>query len=180
MTIEITKNIYDKMVTHRFVVSIVGFFDQELLLSLIQLTDKKLSHLEVNSSIKKKIFHFMVECSQNLLKVEKHNVNPLHNNDNIFLIGQEGDNYYVYLGSAVSRKSIEPVLETIEKVNEIEAADIKKKYFEELTSMEVVNNDFMLLSMLGISKKIRKKIEYELIDIDKDNCFLSFKTTITN
>jgi hypothetical protein len=177
MNIDITKNIYDKMVTHRFVISIIVFFDQELLLSLIQLTDKKLSSLEVNSTIKKKIFHFMVECSQNLLKVEKDVQDPYNN---IFLIGQEGDNYIVYLGSNVSKKRVEPVLETIEKVNGIEESDIKKKYYEELTSMEIINQDFLLLSMLSISKKNKKKIDYDLIDIDSENCFLSFKTLINN
>jgi hypothetical protein len=147
MNIEITKNIYDKMVTHRFVISIIGFFDQELLLSLIQLTDKKLSHLEVNNTIKKKIFHFMVECSQNLLKVEKNSQDP---NSNIFLIGQEGDTYIVYLGSYISKKRLEPVLQTIEKVNHIEESEIKKKYYEELASMEAINQVFLVLSLLRI------------------------------
>jgi hypothetical protein len=177
MDIAITKGIYDKMVSHQFVVSIMGLFDQELLLSLINITDKKLSNLEVQGSIKKKIFHFMIECSQNLLKVEK--TNP-HAHNNIFLIGQEGDDYTVYLGSAISKKNLVPVLETIEHVNTIEAIDIKKKYYDELTSNEFVDQNFLLLSLLSISKKTRKKIDYDLIHIDEQSSFLYFKMTMTN
>ncbi len=178
MNIDLTKIIYDKMVSHRFVVSIMGFFDQQdLLLSLINLTDKKLTGLDVQSSIKRKIFHFMVECSQNLLKVDKNN-DFSHNN--IFLIGQEGDNYTVYLGSNVSKANLIPILETIEKVNTIEAIDIKKTYYEELAATEIVNQNILLLSMLSISKKLKQKIDYELIDINEHNCFLSFKMTMTN
>ncbi|MES2678694.1 MAG: DUF6272 family protein [Bacteroidota bacterium] len=177
MDIKTTKSIYDKMVSHQFVVSIMGMFDQELLLSLINITDKKLSGLEVQSSIKRKIFHFMVECSQNLLKVEK--TNP-HSHNNIFLIGQEGEDYTVYLGSAISKKNLAPVLETIEQVNTIEATDIKKKYYNELTSNEFVDQNFLLLSLLSISKKTRKKIDYDLIELDPQTSFLSFKMTMAN
>lgn len=177
MNIAVTKNIYDKMVSHQFVVSIMGLFDQELLLSLINMTDKKLSGLEVQGSIKKKIFHFMVECSQNLLKVEKANI---HSHNNIFLIGQDGDDYTVYLGSAISKENVAHILETIETVNTIQTEDIKKKYYDELTSVGFVDQNFLLLSLLSIAKKTRKKINYDLIQIDDSNSFLSFKMTMTH
>jgi hypothetical protein len=177
MDIAVTKGIYDKMVSHQFVVSIMGMFDQELLLSLINITDKKLSGLEVQGSVRKKIFHFMVECSQNLIKTEKTSVNQ-HNN--IFLIGQDGDDYSVYLGSAVSKENLAPILATIAQVNSIEANDIKKKYYEELTSSGFVDQNFLLLSMLSISKRTRKKIDFDLIDINDQTAFLAFKMTMTN
>jgi hypothetical protein len=177
MNIEVTKSIYDRMVSHQFVVSIMGTFDQELLLSLINITDKKLTGLEVQGSIKKKIFHFMVECSQNLLKGEKTGINS-HNN--IFLIGQDGDDYSVYLGSALPKAELAPVLKAIAEVNTIEAGGIKKKYYEELTSADLVDQNFILLSMLSISKKTKKKIDFDLIDINEDTAFLAFKMTMTN
>src|SRR4051812_38702645 len=119
MEIEITKNIYDKMVSQQFVVSIVGMFDQELLLSLIDITDKKLTGMDVQGATKRKIFHFMVECSQNLLKTDLPANTGLRNN--IFLIGQDGENYSVYLGSTLSKNKLLPVLKTIEQVNTVEA-----------------------------------------------------------
>ena len=178
MNIDLTKNIYDKMVSQKFVVSIMGFFDQQdLLLSLINLTEKKLTGLEVQDSIKKKIFHFMVECSQNLLKIEK---NSKGSDNNLFLISHEGNDYSVYLGSIVDRESVAPILETISRVNTIDKSEIKRKYYEELASKEIVNQNLVLLSMLSIAKKTKKQIDFELIDISESKCFLSFKMTITN
>ena len=177
MEIEITKRIYDKMVSHKFVVSIIGFFDQELLLSLINITDKKLSGLDVQQSLKKRIFHFMVECSQNLLKIER-NTEHLHNN--IFLIAQEDESYSVYLGSVVRKELLQPVLSVVEEVNTFDSAEIKRKYYEELTSSDVAQENMLLLSMLSISKRTREKINYDLIPVDDANCFLAFKITLTN
>ena len=143
------------MVSHQFVVSIMGFFDQQdLLLSLINLTDKKLSGLEVQDSIKKKIFHFMVECSQNLLKTDK---SQETNHDNIFLIGQEGDNYTVYLGSVVKQEHVQTILNTINEVNTIDSSDIKKKYYDELSGLEVAKQNMLMISLLSISKKPKRK-----------------------
>lgn len=178
MNADLTKTIYDKMVSHHFLISIMGFVDQQdLLLSLINLTEKKLNGLDVQASIKKKIFHFMVECSQNLLKIEKSNNDS---DNNIFLIEQEGDNYSVYLGSMVSEKNADNIIKTVSIVNQIEESDIKKKYYDELISKESVNQNILLLSMLSIAKKTKKKIDYELINLNKNNCFLSFKITLTN
>ena len=178
MNIELTKDLYDKMVSQKFVVSMMGFFDQQdLLLSLINLTEKKLTGLEVQDSIKRKIFHFMVECSQNLLKIEKDSKEA---DNNLFLISQEGNDYSVYLGSIVDKESVDPILETIKQVNQIDEADLKKKYYDELASKEIVNQNRILLSMLSISKKTKKKIDFELINISESKCFLSFKMTITN
>ncbi len=178
MNIDLTKEIYDKMVSQRFVVSMMGFFDQQdLLLSLINLTDKKLTGSDVQDSIKKKIFHFMVECSQNLLKIDK---SQERSDNNLFLISQEGNDYTVYLGSKIDKNIVGSILDTITEVNKINSSDIKKTYYDELVSKEIVNQNLILLSMLSITKKNKQKLEYEHIPIDDKTSFLSFKMTITN
>src|SRR5690606_14583039 len=123
-----TKGIYDKMVSEKFIVSMIGLFDQDLLLSLINATDKKLSGMEVQPALKRKIFHFMVECSQNLINLEKSNA--AHNN--IFLIGQENEGYSVYIGSVISKEKLAHVLDTIKVVNDTDISEIKEKYYNEL------------------------------------------------
>lgn len=177
MEIEITKSIYDKMVSHQFVVSILGSFDQSLLLSLINITDRKLTGLEVQENIKRKIFHFMVECSQNLLKTEQVSSSG---QDNIFLIAQENDVYSVFLGTRMQSDKLEPILSAIEHVNRYSSQDVKKKYYEELTSTAIVNNDMLLLSLLSIYKRTREKINYDLIKISDTDYFMAFKMSLAN
>lgn len=178
MEINTTKNIYDRMVKQQFVVSLLGYFDQELLLNLLRITDKELSNQEVEGAIKRKIFHFMVECTQNLLKIS--HTPEFTGHKNIFLIGQQGNDYTVHLGGPLKRGNVDLLLEAISEVNDIEDTEIKQKYLDQLRSTEVLDKNSLLLSMLSISKKTKKKIEYDLIDIDDTSSFLSFKMTISN
>jgi hypothetical protein len=177
MKIDLTKDIYDKMVSHQFVMSVMGGFNQGFLLSLLNVTDKKLTSLEIDAGIKKKIFHFMVECAQNLSKIEQ---NEAFHNDNIFLIGKTNNQYSVYLGSAMKHSETDKIRELIDIVNGLETEEVKAKFYDELTTKELINQNPLLMSLLDISKKSKEKINYELIHIDGGNTFLSFKATISN
>ena len=165
------------MVTHQFVMSIMGNFNQGLLLSLLNITDKKLSSLEIDSSIKKKIFHFMIECAQNLSRIEQNNE---FTGDNIFLIGKNNDQYTVHLGSVMKRSQTDNIQKLLDIVNSLETEEVKTKFYSELITKELANQNPLLMSLLDISKKTKEKINYELIQIDEENTFLSFKTTISN
>ena len=178
MNIDLTKKIYDKMVAHQFVMSIMGSFNQGLLLSLLNVTDKKLSSLEIDNTIKKKIFHFMIECAQNLSRIEQTN-NEL-TGDNIFLIGKNNDQYTVHLGSAMKKSESDNIQKLLDIVNGLETEEVKAKFYNELITKELANQNPLLMSLLDISKKTKEKIHYELIEIDSTHTFLSFKTTISN
>lgn len=177
MNIELTKSIYDTMVSHQFVVSIMGNIDQKLLLSLINITDKKLTRLEVEQSMKKRIFHFMIECAQNLSKIEK---SEGLTSNSIFLIGKKNDDYMVYLGSIIGNEELDRMLEIIEHVNQIETEEIKASYYKELTENNIHSLNPFLVSLLGISKRMKERINFNVIPVDGNSRFLSFNTTISN
>jgi hypothetical protein len=165
------------MVSHQFVVSIMGNIDQELLLSLINITDKKLTKMEVERSMKKKIFHFMIECAQNLSKIEKpDNIK----NNSIFLIGKKNDDYMVYLGSILSKEELSKIVSVVDEVNNIETEEIKANYYKELTENNIDKMNPFFMSMLSISKRMKEKINFDVIPVDEKNQFLSFNTTISN
>jgi len=177
MNTDSTKKIYDKMVNQKFVVSLMGNFDQDLLLSLINITENKLSGMDVHDSLKRKIFHFMVECSQNLLKSDKES-DVL--SDNIFLIGQEGESYNVHLGGILPKATVQNLIETVEEVNTLKRSDLRKSYYDRLFVTKLGSDNLLLLSMLSIARKTGQNIDYELIELDEVNSFLSFKTSITH
>jgi hypothetical protein len=87
MYIELTKEIQRQMSSHQFVVSVMGTLNQEFLRSLIRMTDNKLTSLDISQSIKKRIFHFVVECAQNLCKPAEHENQEINS---LFLIGKKG------------------------------------------------------------------------------------------
>lgn len=177
MNIELTKKIHEQMVSHQFVFSVLGNMDQEFLKSIIKITDSKLTNLDVDKTMKNRIFHFMVECTQNLCKTESESKNA---NNSLFLIGKNGDSYIVHLGSIFSKKQTGYTIELVEKVNGFDTQDVKDKFFNEISAKEKSKENQMLLSLLSISKRIKEKILYDVFPVNDSVDFLSFKISISN
>lgn len=176
MNIELPKKIHEQMVSHQFVVSIMGHLNQEFLKSIIKITDAKLSKLSLATSMKNRIFHFMVECTQNLCRPE----NKATSNHSLFLIGKSDNDYSVFLGSIFNKQDTENIIDLIEKVNNFDTQDIKDKFYDEISINQDSQRNQMLLSLLSISKRTKGRISYDHFEIDGATNFLSFKIVVSN
>lgn len=176
MYIELTKKIHEQMASHQFVVSIMGNFNQEFLKSLIKMTDNKLTTLDINESIKKRIFHFMVECAQNICRSDD---KEIATGNSLFLIGKKEEEYKVYLGSIFDNQSTDAIIDTVNEVNALTIPELKDKFYDEMKKKEVRKNH-LLMSLLDLSKRTKEKISYEEFSIDSNTKFLSFQITLSN
>ena len=175
MYIELTKKIHEQMASHQFVVSIMGNFNQEFLKSLIKMTDNKLTTLDINETIKKRIFHFMVECAQNICKSDDTDYVTANS---IFLIGKKNDDYSVYLGSVLDNQSTAIIIDTVNQVNLLTAPELKEKFYHEMK--KDLQKDQLLMSLIDLSKRTKEKIQYEEFPMDETTRFLSFRITLSN
>lgn len=164
------------MSSHQFVVSIMGNLSQDFLKSLIKMTDNKLSNLDVNTSIKQRVFHFMVECAQNLCKIDQDNKSV---NNSLFLIGKKGEEYSVYLGSVFRNEETTDLISTINKVNNIDPADLKENFYNEILKNKSGENQ-LLMSLMDLYKRTKEKIHYDEFPLDAESKFVSFKITLSN
>jgi len=176
MQLDLIKSINDKMISHQFVVSYMGNFNQDLLKSLINITEKKLKHIEEDPSVKNKIFHFMIECVQSICKVDDEN--ELSNNF-LFLIGKHNNNYVIHSGGVFSKKESYTLVNQINMVNALNNDEVKEKYYSELKQNQNDKESVLLISLLDISKRTKSKIEYAVQEISELSNFLSFKTIIS-
>lgn len=163
------------MASHQFVVSIMGNFNQDFLKSLIKMTDNKLTTLDINESIKKKIFHFMVECAQNICRSDD---KELRDGNSLFLIGKKGEEYSVFLGSVFDTGAIQTITALVDEVNALTVPELKEKFYEEMTKKTPQNP--LLMSLLGLSRRTKEKVRYEKFPAGDTNTFLSFQITLSN
>jgi hypothetical protein len=176
MELDLVKEINDKMVSHQFVVSYMGNFNQDLLKSLINITEKRLRHIEEDKTVKNKIFHFMIECVQSICKVDDEN--ELSSNF-LFLIGKRGNEYVIHFGGLFSTSETNSLVTQINYVNSLNNEEIKEKYYIELKQKQTRKESLLLMSLLDISKRTKSKIDYTIKKINEQSNFLSFKTIIS-
>lgn len=176
MYIELTKNIYNKMISHQFVLSVMGNFNQDFLRSIIRMTEKRLESFDIGDSTKRRIFHFMVECAQNLCKYDEQCVGR---ENNLFLIGKRNNEYVIYLGCVCGNEETTEVKKVVDLVNTMQLTEVKDKFYNEMTTGNSLSNA-LLLSVLDITKRTKEKINYEIISVNGNDNFLCFKTSISN
>lgn len=164
------------MFSHQFVMSVMGTLDQDLLKSLIRVTEKKLEDLEADEVIRKKIFHFVVECAQNLCNAEPEN----NRENNLFLIGKKGSEYVVFLGTMYSKIQSAQITDLINSVNKLEKAEVRDKFYAELATKNYAGQNHLLMSVLDMARRSRQKINYEIFPVNNELDFLSFNTSITS
>lgn len=177
INIELTKLIHEKMMSQQFVMSVIGNINQELLRSVIKVTEKKLETSSMPESMKHRIFHFMIECSQNLCKTVN---SDRESNTNIFLISKKDNDYFIYLGNMFETTEAEALIEIVDKVNSMNAVEVKDEFFKGLSKWNLDNQNSLLISLLDISKRTKEKIVYELMHVNEKNKFICFKTRISS
>ena len=174
MELDLVKKINEKMISHQFVVSYMGTFNQELLKSLINITEKKLKHLEEDRTVKNKIFHFMIECVQSICKIDDEETTT---NNFLFLIGKKGNEYVLHSGGVFSISETTVLIDQINIVNSLNNEEVKEKYLVELKQKQ--NENSLLLSLLDLAKRTKSKIDFVVQKINDQSNFLSFKTSIS-
>jgi hypothetical protein len=175
MYIDVSRNIYEKMLSQQFVLSMLGTLNHEMLCSIINVTEKKLDAYEVGKLSKKRIFHFMIECAENIHRIDGCNVKT---DRNLLLIGKHNNEYAIYIGCICDLIESREIRLLIDEVNSLDRAEIKEKFYAELISNNNYKKKALLLSLLDISKRTREKIGYEIIEVSNNECFLCFRTFI--
>ncbi|MGZ3902108.1 MAG: SiaB family protein kinase [Bacteroidia bacterium] len=170
MNLDLTKNIYNKMVSHQFVMSIMGTINQDMLKSILKLTDKKLDRFDAPEMVRKRMFHFMIECAQNIYSEHESMQN------NLLLIGKTQEAYIIYMGCMCNNDDIHSISAALDTVNDLNREELKATFYNNLKGD--ISGNSMLMSFLDIAKRTREKVHYEILEADPENKFLCLRSII--
>ncbi len=174
MNLALLNDIHFKMNHHKFLIAYMGTFNQGILKSMMNVLERKLDSSEQNINVKKKIFHFMVECVQNICGTENKNYAAKF----IFLIGKGKEGYSIFSAGTFSSERADKIKKHIDFINGLKRETMKETLYKELLSDTVDPDKMLMISLLDISKRTGQKLSYEVKEKDND-CYLSFSTTIS-
>ncbi len=153
-----------------------GEVSQEIILALLEMTEKKLDSSNIAVSIKSKIFNVMVGCLQN---INFHSVKDIHSKSNMFVIGRIENGYSICSGNAIRNDEVAPLKEKLDRINEMTEEDLKDFYQEWLTSRNLNEKKGIGLGLIDIARRTGNLLEFDFYEIDKDHCYFSLRTLIS-
>ncbi|GIV27801.1 MAG: hypothetical protein KatS3mg027_1615 [Bacteroidia bacterium] len=175
-------SIYQAMEDSGIILSFKGDITSDLLTSVLQIMENRLESFQEDTKVKKKVYHVLVECLQNLY----HHMDeiPSHVNGKdrsaIFMIGKNDEGYLILTGNYILNENIPGLKYRIDEINSLTKEELKEYYKEVLTNGEMSLKGGGGLGIIDIARKSGEKLEYEFLTISNNISFFILKIKITN
>jgi hypothetical protein len=174
--------LYKNMLPDDIIVSYKGAPSQSLLDSLLSIADEKLTAIEPQSNLKKKVYHILIEALQNLYHhLDTKALAPDKEADTILFIlaRQEGGGYIIITGNYLPTAEVSKLRSHIDKINSASKEEIKQLYRAQLHAGEVSEKGGAGLGIIDIARRSGQKLDYSFEEGLCGNSFFSLKIKIS-
>lgn len=158
-----------------------GEITQQLTKAFSTLAEMNLEKEAEAGTVRRKVFHIMVECLQN---VAKHSDDPnsglsIRPGSGIVLVAKQEEQYVVTTGNVVANERIGFIQDLIEKINAMNKDEIKAYYKTTLRETALSDKAGAGLGFIDMVKKTGNKIYYVFLPINDVTSFFLYKVQVT-
>jgi hypothetical protein len=172
------KTVYElhkSMEDNQVIIAYEGEFNTNITQSVLALAEKNLDQKLDKGQTKRRAFNIAVECLQN---ISTHSDRNEDFPNSIFIIGQEGNEFYISSGNTIKSSKVEGLQRKLEQINNLDSEGLKQLHMQAIKeSLKRQESSNAGLGLISIARKSGKKLDYQFIRVDTDNAFFSFQAT---
>jgi hypothetical protein len=187
--VDYMKLVYDfhkEMLANKFTLVYEGDTTHQITKAFTSLAENKMDSYSEDASMKKKVFHVMVECLQNLSKhaeeFDSETGGHGSGGNGIFIVGRLGDDnqdYHIMTGNAVENQKVPELKALLEKINHLDKDGLKELFKKQMREGSLSEKGGAGLGLIDIARKTGEKLEYHFVDIDDKSSFFLLRTKIS-
>ncbi len=176
---------HNEMISNKFTLVYEGEITHQITKAFTSLAENKMDSYSEDASMKKKVFHVMVECLQNLSKHAEETSTAegvAFASNGIFIVGRledESQGYQIMTGNAVEKNKVIELKALLEKINQLDKDGLKELFKKQMREGSLSEKGGAGLGLIDIARKTGEKLEYNFIDIDDNNSFFLLRTKIS-
>ncbi|UKN01616.1 SiaB family protein kinase [Paracrocinitomix mangrovi] len=157
-----------------------GEVDQSITKAFTSLVERHLSGTDQSFTLKKRVYHVIVECLQNICKHSDNMLTgeSLSPGEGVFVVARDEENYLVISGNAVYKDRMEDLIEQINYINSLDLPELKKYYKVQLKESRLSQKAGAGLGLIDIAKKTERKIQFIVEPVNDQVDFFIMKLTI--
>ncbi len=167
----------DEMISQGFPLVYKGPLDHETMKFFTRMAEEKISNRCNDASVKRKLFHVMVEMIQNITR-HSANSDAVGSGNGIFVVGERKEYYYVITGNIVRSSIVRDLEDTIEHLNELDKAALNDLHKHQMQTGELSEKGGAGLGLIDIIRKTGEKYNYQFLRLDQNFHFFVLKTTV--
>jgi len=173
MSKNVVYQLFQSLQNESILLSFKGVVTSDLLASVLQIMESKLSIIEDTPKTRKKVFNVLVECLQNLYhhinlheELMKSKEEVFEAKSALFLISRKDNSFYIKTGNYIEPEEQEELEERLKKINSLDRDELRDYYREILIEGNMSDKGTAGLGMIDIARKSGNKLEYEFIEVN--------------
>lgn len=145
-------------------------FSQEAIKPVLKMVENNMNYQGDDMALQKITFHILVEVLQNL---GKHALLVEDNRPGIFMMGKQGESYYLNSGNFVLNDKVEHLEKRLKLLNSLNRTELKDLYKRVLKDGKETEGGGAGLGLIDIARESNEKIKYDFIRIDNEKTFFA-------
>lgn len=170
---------FQKISDQHVILSYKGAINLDLLNILLDMTEKRLTKSETRLSVRKRVFHILVEVLQNIYHYSgKYDFPNEEFFSVIFLIRKIESGYLIYAGNYIHQNEIDELESRLDRANGLDESALREQYRLQLDQGTWSAKGGAGLGFLDIIKKSGQSIDYEFIPVSDEYSFFSMEISV--
>jgi hypothetical protein len=153
-----------------------SYFNQESLMSLLNIIEKQVVE---KLTMKKRIYHTMVEMFQNIIQHGDDYKQTPDGKAGLFYISENKDEFMLNTGNYIANKKIPILTEKLEYVNSLSLDELEEFYNNRLLDFDIDTSKEAGLGIIDIRLKTDSHLEYNFLKIDETYSFYTLRAKIS-
>jgi hypothetical protein len=176
---QLCANLFKNLSSYQLSYVYHGDFNIDLTERILSLVESSMDDEKETSKTKKKVYFIMVESLQNITRHQAEN-NRKKLQDGFFSIHKFDEGYLVTSGNVVENKNIELLKQKLEKVNSLDADQLKQYYYDVLNLGGFSEKGGAGLGLIEMVRKSGNRLVYEFVELDEEFSYFYFQANIAS
>jgi hypothetical protein len=172
-------SLHDEMASNGFSLVYEGEFSHEVMKMFTSMAERDMDKSNEDKAVKRKVFHVMVECLQNMTK----HSDDIDQNDGIgnglFIVGKKDGYWSVITANRILKEKIDGLKKSIDTINGLDKDDLNALYKKQIREGSLSEKGGAGLGLIDIARKTGRQLDYQFLPLeDSDNYFFLLKVRI--
>ncbi|MBO7495909.1 MAG: SiaB family protein kinase [Salinivirgaceae bacterium] len=172
-------SLHDEMASNGFSLVYEGEFSHEVMKMFTSMAERDMDKSNEDKSVKRKVFHVMVECLQNMTK----HSDDVDRNDGVgnglFIVGKKDGYWSVITANKILKEKIEGLKASIDTINGLNKDDLNALYKKQIREGSLSEKGGAGLGLIDIARKTGRQLDYQFLPLeDNENYFFLLKVRI--
>ena len=149
-----------------------GEMNHNIMRTFALMANRKLQEKNLSTAVRKRVFHIIIECLQNITKhSDDYDEKERHIGNGLFVVGETKEGFYVITGNIVNNERIQDIRNRIDTLNIATTEELRSYFIKQMLNGEIDAKGGAGLGLIDIARKSGRKLFYHFVPFDNKSHF---------